>query len=281
MDTSDGGGTVSQETVDWFQRALLVFPENERARWYVVVTRFWRGEQGIVSKASPANERYSRDAFALGNSAKADGAVDKALLWFAVSSHFSNEVGGKAAMPLARLCQHQYAFQSTLLPRSQRLCEPYWHPADGNLLINGQFDLGKAGWVDLIATDERSVVYSVEEGTDCQGPCLRIETRSQGYHGGKFQFLTLPPGTTLSYKVRLKTREFDHLAVDVLVWQAGPIEKRLIRFSGSRGWRVYESSLVIANAGGRTVMFAPVRIWGKGTVWVDDVQLVIAEGKQP
>jgi hypothetical protein len=238
------------------------------------------GEQRALGMF-PQSPLTFEEAWKRGNTALSEGLVDRALLWFAVSSHFSNEVGGKVAMPLARLCQHQYAFQSTLLPRSQRLCELYWHPADGNLLVNGQFDLGGAGWMDLIATDEHSVVYSVEEGMGCQGSCLRIETRSQGYHGGKFQFLTLPPGATLSYTVRLKTREFDNLAVDVLAWQAGSIEKHLTYLSGSRDWHVYESSVMIPDAEGHTVIFAPVRIWGKGTVWLDDVQLVIAEGKQP
>lgn len=272
---------VSQETIGWFERALRAWPENQQARWYLSLAHFLGQDEARAADVWPDSSPYSPDAFELGKSAKAAERIDAALFWFAVGSHFEDAAGDRSLIALGRLCQRQYAFQSALLPRSQRLCEPYWYPADRNLLINGQFDRGLAGWVDLIASDESGVVYSVEETTGSQGPCLKIVGKREGYHGGKFQSLTLRPGTTLSYKVRLKTDRIDHLAIDVLVWQAGRVEKRLMRVSGSRDWEVFESSVVIPDGGDWRVIFAPVRIWGKGTVWLDDVRLAIAEGKQP
>jgi len=275
---------VSQGTLRWFERALDAFPENGRARWFLGLAHFLREDSEMAANAWPDTGSYSQDALELGKTARTMGRLDTALFWFAVGSQFEDAAGEKSVIFLGRLCQAQYALQSALSNLSRDICTPYWCPADGNLLVNGQFGRGKLGWSNLIATDETDVVYGVDTSVGQPAPSVKIVGKTAGYHGGWFQVLSLPAGTSLSYKVRIKTEEIDHLVVETLVWRVGRTANRKTYFSGSRDWTLFEARIVIPDAeDGRSqrVIFAPVRVRGRGTVWVDDVSLILVKEKRP
>ncbi len=271
---------MSDRSVKWLERAVWTFPENGRARWYLGVAHFWRGDEQEAAEHWLPDLPYSEDAHALGQRALTLGDVDAALIWFAVSSNFDNAAGDRSLIALSRLCQSQYAFMSTQLPRSRSICAQYWLGANGNILINGQFDQGKAGWMDLTAKDESSSVYVIDETVGWPAPSIRITGKTNDYHGGWFQSVSLLPGTTLDYRVRIRAQEINDLIVEVLVWQAGDTEGNLTYFSGSRDWTLFENSVTIPDNADQSVIFVPVRMWGKGTIWLDDVSLTISEGKE-
>jgi len=275
-----GSLTTDQKIVALFERAAQRSPENNRARWYLRLAYLRQGNISNALDVSLSDPAFSDSTLRLAKIALKTDQTDAALFWFAAGSHFDSQAGLENFFQWGKLCQRQYASLSVSSSPGADLCASFWNFSDGNLLINGQFEREWLGWAGLIPVEEQNVRYTIDEAEGQPGPSMKIVGQRPKYHGGRFQLLYLPAGAILDYRVRIKTQAEDQLRVEVLVWQIRQSDQPAAYtqvISTSQDWTLYEDTIILPDDKDQMAIFAPVRVWGKGAVWVDEVSLTVSE----
>ena len=272
---------VNQTAANYFKRAWQKDSNNSKSYWFWRLAQLKSGNKISFSDGLPVTITQSKEAAQLAEIALNDmNDIDAAFLWLASAASIDNYRSWGNLDSMGKLCQRQYASRSERLPWSQLICDNYWYPDNLNLIINGQFEQGTLGWAGLTVINEDDASIMIYSNHGFPAPSLQIHGKTDSYHGGWFQRLYLPANATIKFQARIKTESVDDLRVETLIWQLWQSDQPANYFetiTHSQDWTLYEHTITLAVSKNQMLLLAPVRVWGIGTVWVDDVIVTIVE----
>ena len=215
----------------------------------------------------------------LGDQAKAEKRWNEALLYYRGATRLVlYELKKKGEFLAAGICQLTFAKPHMLNQRNQDYCQHYFSQNADNLMINGQFDGGNMwGWSKRYFSSPVSAVYEVDRRRGNPAPAASITGLTADYHGGLFQEITLPPGITVRYIARVKIQKAGEINVRLLYFggrrEGMPMGSAVQTISRDIDWTYLERTFEVPDADENLLRFFPALLTGRGTVWIDDVQL--------
>lgn len=178
---------------------------------------------------------------------------------------------------VGRACQKTWGEFALLDSPLIEACETYKKSFDNNLIINGKFEYKNLGWSYSQFSDKSDFyIGTCETGYE---ECACIHTRSNGYHGGWFQAVSLLPDTHIQFSARVKLFNHDNLEVRLLVMESKvdgksvTIESHTI--DRSMEWSAIETFMVPRPTEEKVHYFYPILVSGNGVVCIDDVKLKV------
>ncbi|MCB9138843.1 MAG: carbohydrate binding domain-containing protein [Caldilineaceae bacterium] len=182
---------------------------------------------------------------------------------------------------ISAICRQQLPSVEKLGPAFQESCLNVWQSQAGNIITNGNFGSGSLAYWERHYTPGSTYTISVGEEEGEQAAHIKTETLQ--YHGGLFQELQLPLGTTGTLSARIKIvgngAEPDQLRVlPLYIAYTRSGERRVSAgapLTGPSDWQTYSRSFTIDNVDNPDILFYPVYIYGQGDVWIDDVAVYI------
>ncbi|MDD5597198.1 MAG: carbohydrate binding domain-containing protein [Victivallaceae bacterium] len=158
--------------------------------------------------------------------------------------------------------------------------------SEKNIIINSGFEEGIKGWGCYIPS--KNAEWKVVEGGKT-GKCLYIQGKTNGYHGGVKQKITLKPNTEYEVSIWIKMKNAEKLKAKELylagwiylngkeIWYSA-IQPPFVVSNKSHDW-LCVSKTFKTPAWDKVLQleFYPVLFNNKGEIWIDDVKLIAVE----
>lgn len=282
---------VPGEIQEQFERALQLDTSNNRALWGLSLLSMERGEYQEALAIWHRTEVEPQWLLTHGVMAEEASLWNEALYFYRGAERKLDGVAVGSGWQTGQMCQ-LYLFQpGTLTTDNRSYCEHYFQNQDGNLFLNGAFDQGLLGWRERYFSNPGDAAYRVSGDVGTPAPSAQLSGFSDAYHGGLFQRITLPAGTTLRYRARFQYSAADGDAFDLQALYVRGLGSIQVRESTppqeiplADGWTLIESVFVVPEpdlseqkGNDLTFIFFPLRLTGQGSAWLDDVTLHIVE----
>jgi len=218
----------------------------------------------------------------LGRQAWSRGNLDMALLFFRSAARLGD--GAVGSYLAGSLCQAQRLEPALVSLTNQEYCSAYFAAQDGNLLVNGEFEGGLAGWQPhAFPRDETQALVYVQEAGGNDGACMVLTGLRLGRHGGVYQRVPLEPGTKVRFSGEFMTENVTRMESWLLYveWRESDTGKiqgnHAFTADAQMDWSFLEREFMLPYGSEPWVQFYPVLLIGQGSVVVDAVRIEVLE----
>lgn len=223
----------------------------------------------------------SSDFVAQGKNAQNSGQYREAEAWYKYAIRLTAD-RREGWYHLARLYQNLARSQTTEFEFEDAYGE-YVEWNKGNWIADGGFEYQDILWPAYRASGE-SAAFELDSSVTARGKQSGLITgKTDDYHGGWWQALGLKEGMWYRFSCDLRIKSDHDLTVDMLYWESytegSPIGHHLGQsLSGDKEWAHFQTDFQAPSSDNGVVVLFPVRVSGKGQVWVDNVQLIELSG---
>lgn len=277
----EAGYTTGTPGTAWLEQAVVYDPLHVGAWRGLALSRWRQGETDLVGVWQLAGEN-PHSLWRRGQMAEGQQQLPDALGWYAAAIQMSNEP--LAWYSWAALWQQIRWHLSEQLPIETAFSwSDYVAWNEGNWMVNGDFEAGLVGWSAYRPS-----------GTDADfglmaalghGQCALITGKTEAYHGGWNQPISLVVGEWYVLTADLWRVDLPGPVVDVLYWEGyadgRPSGNMGVRLTDGGGWQTVSVLFPAPISDESVVQIYPVRVSGRGRVCVDNVQLRLVEEERP
>jgi len=221
-----------------------------------------------------------QELIGFGDWARVSQRWNDALFYYRSAATVEQDGPDKGEILAAELCQRFLYQPYTLNQPNQAYCQDYFSKNDGNLVVNGQFDRGHlSGWRQRYFSSRTAVLFTVDKTEGKPAPAGSVQGLKEGYHGGLFQEIAVPPGAIIRFSAWIKIESEGEIEVRLLHFRItskgrvlGKGTRRIV--SQDMGWTRLETKFRAPGINEPVqILFFPVLVLGIGTVWLDDVRV--------
>lgn len=264
----------------WFQKAASINTGQHQAFWGMGMADALIGHEATAisswEKAGVEPDILVR----MGNNLLTSDQHDEALIYYKGANQLSLTQPNEAVFLAANVCQESFGQLTKLNQLNQIYCQQYFANNEKNLIVNGQFVLNTlSGWRERYFQSPKFATYFVDETVGDPPNAATLVGLTEGYHGGIFQIISLPPGTRIRYSAWFKIQTDSEVNVRLLYLGGRqndePFGNALDAITENMGWSYLERTVSLPKADESIYMFFPALLTGKGKVWFDNVRLEI------
>ncbi|MEZ4682172.1 MAG: hypothetical protein R2932_49000 [Caldilineaceae bacterium] len=224
----------------------------------------------IARKIYPDIPNVPFDGFA--DNAFAIKDLPQAIGWLDISTSYQPD-NGLAWNRLAYYTQLMMRWHPETIDDFNPYYQKYLVYNKQDLIINNTFTFGMLGW-------QKSQQTNTGNEFGITADSVYIKGTSPGDYAGLLQILILPANQRVTYTARIATKGDDYFVVRPLYWehvdQGIHGHESQIEISGTTEWTTYAVTFEIPESEQGIALY-PVRFSGVGTVWIDDVSLVLSQ----
>ena len=214
----------------------------------------------------------------LGNSAQYSlGNIDLAMLLYRGGAMLFPVTPNMAQYASIRLCQTTFAQLDNLNKNNKLYCQELFNSNTQNLIFNGQFDQQFASWTGVFFFEGDMAALEIDNQTGMPPPSLKLSGYSDERHGGLYQRIQLPPGSTVRFSGYFRVEDavaFRSRALYIEWKQHGRIHgNHAVLLKSDNDWIWIEREFKLPLDSEPYVQFYPVLFEGIGVVWVDNIRV--------
>jgi len=262
----------------WFRRAIAAEPSSGRAFLGAGIASVLLGDDTQAWAAWRKGEISPEVLIELGMRAH---NMDDALTYYRGADEVAGGEPNEARYLAGQTCQRSVAKIDVLSSSNQCFCRDYFAHSGGNLILNGQFVTGNTwGWSgQFFFSEPASCVQQIDWSIGKPAPSLSITGSTVDRHHGLYQELSVSHGAIIRFSAWFRIEGASELEARLLyIWweQNGqPQGNQQVVATSDTEWIYLQRTWQLPGGSSSDVVVYPVLLDGKGTIWVDDVQLVI------